>query len=261
MAELFESQVILFDKYLPYIKLKADAGEISQGEYQLINIQHGRLENDMVKSKIEMNNALAELYNLTMCNDLVDVQDTSYEMLEVPLVDSNYMNNQLLGIYQAKADFNAYAVKTAKAAYFPEINLGYFSQQIDKVGGLNGFLAEAHFPLWFRPKQKSVKLAAKNYELSLNELAFASRVINNNYRNWQRKLSQYLKLYREYGQNWDSQIRDLIRNANLQLDEGEINYVEYIVLYVGAMETRVRQLELIHQINESIIQIEYYQNQ
>ncbi len=181
--------------------------------------------------------------------------------MEVPLANDISADQSLLDFYRAKVSYSEQAVKTAKAGYFPELNLGYFNQQIDQVRGFQGLVAEAHFPLWFRPKAKAVKQAKVLHELSINEYRFANLVIDTQYDNWKRKFSQYMNLYQEYGQSWDEQIKSIVKNARYQMDEGEINYLEYMLLYVSAMETKLRQLDLIYNINESIIQLEYYQNQ
>jgi cobalt-zinc-cadmium resistance protein CzcA len=260
MVNLFEHQVILFKEYLPYIKINAEEGEISKSEYGVVEIQLSRLENEVADNKIKIQNALAEIRNLTMINGPIEINDTVYKILEVKLYDSLNVNQGLLDFYRAKVSFSEKAVKTAKAAYFPNLNLGYFNQQIDEVRGFQGILAEAHFPLWFRPQLKAVKRARVNYELSLNEYRFASQVINTQYDNWRNKLTEYLKLYNNYGKNWETQMKDLIKNANYQLNEGEIDYLTYMLMYISAMQTKIRQLDLIYNINEAIIQLEYYQN-
>ncbi len=256
----FESQVELFHKYLPLVKLKAEEGEIGKSEYGLVELQLSDLESELIDSRIAFARARNELRNLTMIKGTVSLSDTSYTMLEIPLLDSMEFNSVLLNYYSARVNFSENAVKTAKSAYFPDLNLGYFNQQIDQNRGFQGLLAEAHFPLWFRPRLKAVKRAKALYEQSLNEYMFAQLRIKSNYEVWRNTLNEYLKLYLDYGQDWDDKINDLTRNARYQLEEGEINYLDYMILYVSAKETMLRQLNLIHNINEAIIQLEYYQN-
>jgi cobalt-zinc-cadmium resistance protein CzcA len=261
MINLIERQVELFNEYMPYIKLKADEGEISQSEHGLVEILLSNLENELADSKVEFENALASLKNLTMIEGAIEIRDTIYQIMDADMLDNLSMNQALLDYYRAKVSYSELAVKTAKAAYFPNLNIGYFNQQIDEVRGFQGVLAEVHFPLWFRPQSKAVKRAKVHHELSQNEYRFAQRVINTQYSNWQNKLTEYLSLYHNYGKNWDEQISRLLLSADYQLSEGELNYINYIQLYVSAMETKRKQLDLIYHINEAIIQLEYFQNQ
>jgi cobalt-zinc-cadmium resistance protein CzcA len=258
MIKLLEDQLVIFNEYLPYIKLKADEGEISRSEYGLMEIIMSNLENELADSKIDYENALASLKNLTMIRGEIQIQDTSYEILDVDLLNS--MNNALLDYYRAKVSYSELAVKTAKAAYFPDLNVGYFNQQIDEIRGFQGVMAAVHFPLWFRPQTKAVQRAKVKYQVSLNEYMFAQRVIDTQYNNWQKKLAEYLRLYNNYGKNWDGQINRLLTSAQYQLSEGELNYINYIQLYMSAMETKRKQLDLIYHINEAIIQLAYFQN-
>jgi cobalt-zinc-cadmium resistance protein CzcA len=256
----YEEQVILFKKYLPLIKLKADEGEISKSEYGLVELQLSDLENRRVHCRIEIENALAEIRNLTLIEGPIEFTDTSYTILEVPVLDSSTADQSLLDYYRARIDLSQQVIKTAKAGYFPELNLGYFNQQINLERGFQGVIAEAHIPIWFRPHAKKVKRAKVEYELSLNEYNFARKVVNHQYNNWKKKLSEYLRLYTENHSSWDAQISKLKVSADFQLEEGEINYLAYMLLYASAMETRLRQVEVIYSINEAIIQLEYYQN-
>ena len=261
LINMFERQISLFKKYMPLIKLKADEGEISKSEYRLVELELSYLENQLVDSKIEIENSLAELRNLTMIRGSIEVSDTIYTLMEGPSLSNINVDQSLLDFYTAQIGFSEQAVKTAKAAYFPHLDIGYFNQQIDEIRGFQGIMAGAHFPLWFRPQLKAVKKARVQYELSLNEYRFAQMVMNTQYTNWRRKHNEYMKLYLESGQNWHEQIVSLVQNARYQLEEGEINYLGYMLLYTSAMQTKLRQLNLIHNINESIIQLEYYQNQ
>ena len=111
------------------------------------------------------------------------------------------------------------------------------------------------------PQSKAVKRAKLLYELSQNEYQFAQRIINTEFNTWQNKLKEYLRLYNNYGKNWDDQIDRLLLSGKHQLSEGELNYINFIQLYVSAMETKRKYLDLIYHINEAIIQLEYFQNQ
>jgi cobalt-zinc-cadmium resistance protein CzcA len=261
MTNLIQHQIALFNEYLPYIKLKADEGEISKSEYGLVEILISSLENELSNSKIESENAIARLKTLTMVQGIIEARDTIYEIMDVEFLNNLNLNQALLDYYRAKVSYSELAIKTAKAAYFPNLNIGYFNQQIDEIRGFQGVLAQVHFPLWFRPQSKAVKRAKLQYELSQNEYHFAQRIINTQYNNWQNKLTEYLNLYRNYGNNWDEQINRLLLSAEYQLKEGELNYISYIQIYTRAMETKRKQLDLIYHINEAIIQLEYFQNQ
>jgi cobalt-zinc-cadmium resistance protein CzcA len=260
MIRLLDDQVNIFIEYLPYVESKVFEGEISRNDYNLIMVKMSRLENELTRNRIEYANAIADLRTLTMAKGDIALTDTVYTIMPLILFDTITVDPSLFDRFTAQISFSEKVISTARAGYFPLLNLGYFNQQLEQVNGFDGLIAEAHFPLWFRPKAKAVKQAKVQYELALNQYQFARLLINRQNQTWRNRLNEYVKLYNHYGEDWDEQAERLITNSRIQLESGEINYIEFMYEYASAMETIVDQMELIRNINEAILQLEYYQN-
>lgn len=59
-------------------------------------------------------------------------------------------------------------ISLEKSSYVPEIYIGYFNQQIDKITGFSGWEAGISIPLWILPQQQNVQMAKVEFQMVEN---------------------------------------------------------------------------------------------
>ncbi len=206
------------------------------------------------------NEKLIRLREISQIKGELQPVGKAYGILPYKLVDTAGINNQLLNYQRAKVAFSDKMVKTARSEFFPELSVGYFNQSIDEVRGFQGVSAGLSFPLWFVPKSKEVKMARINAAMARNEYNLTEKRINLQYESHLEELQEYLNLYNKFGVNWEGQLEVLLDKAGIQLDAGEIDYYRFMQLYAQAIDMELNRLKLINNINQTIIHLEYYQD-
>ena len=260
VINLYDEHISAFSEYLPKARLKEEAGEISKADLFLIEVQLSNLENEVSTTRIMQNEKLNKLLEITQIKVPLQPPAAEFEIIPYNLADTTEVDNAILAYQRARLSFSEKMVKTAKSEFFPELSIGYFNQSINEAKGFQGITAGVYFPLWFVPKSKEVKIARLNAEMARNDYGQVKNRVDLIYENHLKELSEYLTLYNKYGVQWKGQLNLLFEKAGLQLEAGEIDYFHFMQLYAQAIDLELKRLNLINNINQTIIHLEFYKD-
>ena len=157
--------------------------------------------------------------------------------------------------------------KLEKSRFLPELNLGYFNTSIKGIGANNVYyqsskrFGAAYFGIGipvFTSSQKakvnasalSEKIAENNYQTQLSALETYYQSARSQYETYRGALSYY--------EETSMPEANIIRQtADKQFINGEINYLEWVMLNNQAIVIKNNHLDIIKLLNESIINLNY----
>ncbi len=157
--------------------------------------------------------------------------------------------------------------KLEKSRFLPELNLGYFNTSIKGIGANDVYyqsskrFGAAYFGIGipvFTSSQKakvnasalSEKIAENNYQTQLSALETSYQSARSQYETYKGALSYY--------EETSMPEANIIRQtADKQFINGEINYLEWVMLNNQAIVIKNNHLDIIKLLNESIINLNY----
>jgi cobalt-zinc-cadmium resistance protein CzcA len=230
---------------------------------------------DNLKGKVSLQlNQLQQDYDILQkqFNYLLNTQvgyvatAAQFKITQPVLVDSSALRqNPLAGYLKQQQQVSLYRLKTEKAALLPDISLGYSNMSIRGVGADNNAYTTAYrfqsaqfglgIPLFFGAQKAKIgalkidrQIAQSNYLAGITSLQTTYSQATANYAK--------CKLAVDYYENKALAYADTIINtANTQLQNGDINYLEWVMLVNQAIGTQSDYLDAVKALNLSVIEL------
>ena len=154
-----------------------------------------------------------------------------------------------------------------KSKMLPELNLGYFNSSIQGTGAddisypSSKRFSSGHIGIGipiFSGAQKARISASKVTEMiAENEYQNQLKTLENNYLSAQRQYENYLQTLNYFKNNSLQEAKTIREAANKQFANGEINYLDWVMLINQAILIQSDYLEIVKSLNESIINLNY----
>jgi heavy metal efflux system protein len=164
------------------------------------------------------------------------------------LLQSLHIQRQAQLVTQARLTIDRLSAQRS-----PQFAIGYFNQQLDRVGGYQGLMIDVAIPIWLRPQQAAIKGA--EIELKREEVNFNYQQLAYNLS--LQRLQQHIKLHEREKSVMESSILVQLRRINevsfLQFQNGEISYIEHLYNTGELMAAEQQFLDTTLQLIISII--------
>lgn len=196
--------------------------------------------------------------------------DTLYRMT-VPTTDSlNIEHSPYLLRISKQQDIALGKMKTERARLLPELQLGYQNMSITGIGNddvyypsskrFQAFQAGIGIPLFFTSGQNKTK--ALGYELKAKQLeyTYTKQLMQQQMNDWRNQLKSLDEICTYYEKNALPQAIEARAAAWKQYKEGNLNYMEWMVLHQQTLQTSINYLETVEQYNQLQIQFQNFLN-
>ena len=184
------------------------------------------------------------------------------QKVQVSFADSGINNHPQLQLQQQNIDIAEAEINVQKQNRMPNFEGRFFSQHLyGATNPYSGFSVTVGFPLLgsnaYRSKVRAAQLE-KSYRQSVSDYE-AIALATNYYQSYQQVLKdqELLTYYEKIGL---AQADALIRSSNLAYKSGEINFGEFTQYLSQALDIQKNYLDVLHQFNQSAIQLNYYLN-
>ena len=256
----------IFTQYFQRADLRLKKGESNLLEKATAENLRSQAEMQLKSLEKDREISIQKLSFLINDGNLYQNENANYGILNLENLNSEYAGNPLVlkQLEQEKNIQNA-RLQTEKAKLNPTFNIGYNNMSMYGNGADNKFYersARFHsgmigvgLPI-FNSAQKSVieaqkvnqQIAENNYQLGLINL---KNQYLQNLRQFQ-KLNDEISYYQKTGlQNSEN----ILKTANNQFYNGEINYLEWTLLVNQAFEIQNKYIDRLKETNDKIIEI------
>lgn len=236
--------------------LREKLGEISgvqrtfaEGYYR--KIRQKKLMIQSFQAKVE-----SRLKALCYCDELPELEQAKIQLLTMAEL-SDSLNPLLTAPLDQEKELNRSKLKLERSSYFPELELGYFNQELDGVRGFQGLVFGLQFPL-FVPNQKAkVDQAKVNIELADNN---KERFLNRYQKDMANNETQ-LELYSKILENdlyFMERARLLEKSSNRAFEEGEIEMWEHLSNRKQSLELKIDHLKHLCEYNQLVVTYKFY---
>jgi heavy metal efflux system protein len=270
-----EALLVRQDSILQDIVRAADAryrtGETNLLEKTTVTTQRNEALNLLSQTQSDIRIYQQSLGTLMGYNQAVAIAAATFEerKLESPLDSSSINQNPELLFQRQQIQIASSERRLASAHLMPEINVGYFNQTlinspINASGELatssnrfQGFQVGLSIPVWIGPHTAKIKAARIREERTETSAAYQKAQLAGQ---WEQAVQNYLKNKNSYEYYTTSALQNadlILKHSELAFQNGEIDYIGYLLSVRNAIQIRERYLQSLDNLNQSIITLEF----
>ncbi len=197
------------------------------------------------------------------------VPETSNFKLNLKLNSDNSSLNQhpKLKIIEQEKKIAFISKKLETSKLLPDINLGYYNMTMKGSGADNTIYgASTRFqsiqlglgiPLFFSSQKSKINAANIHKIISENNFMLEKQSLENEYQSAIKQYQNQLITVKYFETNALNNANTIFETANKQFYNGEINYLEWVILTNQSITIQSNYLDAVKSLNEIIIQINY----
>ncbi|MDP3469032.1 MAG: CusA/CzcA family heavy metal efflux RND transporter [Daejeonella sp.] len=281
VSQIYQSIVILNEKqklllqadsiYSEFVKkanLRFKTGESNVLEKATAQSQRGGIFLQLKSLQEEIHLAKLQLALVLNSANKFEPMENSLRMDLPAMISFQALGEHpLLKISDQQKIITAANTRLERSKMLPDLSLGYFNTSIQGTGADNLFYSPSkrfntgHFGIGipiFAGAQKARVNASKVREMMAdNDYQHQLQIIENEYHSALSQYESYLEAANYFEQNTLPEARTISQTADLQFINGEINYLDWVMLNNQAIIIRNNYLDLVKALNESIINLNY----
>lgn len=238
-------------------ELRYQQGEITLLEKNMMITIATELHNRLFQAEEEVKIALARLQWSCYSDHPVLPADSTLSLFYSGPADGN-LSEAHTAYFQSQADEAKAMLRVERSHFFPEISIGYTRQDILPIKNLNAWMVGVSFPIYFLPQKSKVKqarLAATSAQIQADANI---RELRNKVLELEASLRRYNETLHYYTSSALKEADELMKAANLQLQQSETGIAEYIQSITTAREIRRAYIETVYQYNVAALEYELF---
>ncbi len=254
-VRIADAQFMLLDSIAKLMEFRWKNGYASKLEYVVAQNQKSRAFITLQSEESTMESLKTALLSAAFVENTVPLEDsTAYLKLDFP--ENLALSESFLQPYRQSLKVKEEKIKLSQKSSLPEFSVGYFAQSIRPDIPFQGVNVGMEIPLDKKGIKRNIQIA----ELQLSQAQNLYVLANNK---WSAALSiAQQKLFRlqeqvaEKGQPMLESANEMKQLAQLQLENGEIDFFQYTQSLQVAFESELYYLKLLHDYNQAVL---YYQ--
>jgi cobalt-zinc-cadmium resistance protein CzcA len=258
----------IYAKFLERANLRFSTGESNVLEKTTAESQRGNITMQLIELQQDIELILLQFkLVLNTSTSFIPTESSSKLTLEVSTDKSLLNQHPSLKIIEQQKKTSLINQKLEKSRLMPDLNFGYYNMTMKGTGSDNvTYNSNTRFqslqfglgiPLFFGAQKAKINSSKINQTISennyLQEMNLLQSQFNAAIRQYQSNLATV-----NYFENTALKNASLIsETANKQFNNGELNYLEWVMLTNQAISIRSNYLDAVKNLNETTIQINY----
>jgi cobalt-zinc-cadmium resistance protein CzcA len=259
--KLLQKADSLYSKFYEKAALRLQKGEsnilektTAQNQKNNISMQLRQLKTTIEQSKIEFQLLLNSTEN----------NEPAAEKFKVEFkIDSfKVENNPIIKIFQQQKKIISTETVLQKSKLLPEINLGYNNNSFKGIGlddskRFHSAQIGLGIPLFGGSQKAKIKASKIAEKIAENDYQTQVLILKAEYK---KLLSQYksnLEIVNYFEETGNKNAKIIIETANKQFGNGEINYLEFVMIVNQSIAIENAYIEAVKSLNETVISLNY----
>lgn len=243
----------LYSSFADKASLRLKKGEANILEESTAEIQNEQaktqlnmLENDLNIAKLQLQLLLQsdESYQPVSDQPTMNVNlQVSEEMIQQHL-ELKYLNQQIK-VNEAEAQFE-------KSKLLPELMVGYMNQSMKNLNNnrFNAVQVGVGIPLFTKGQRALAKVTKAKVAISENEYQRKEIELKNRFVQQVNNYTNQLKVVESYEQKQLPKSETILKTVQKQMEVGEIDYLDWVILTNQAVKTKVEYIENLERLNQ-----------
>ena len=199
-------------------------------------------------------------------------EPTIYKMpLNADTLKATLVDHPALKMIQQQQQIANAAVQLEKSRLLPDLSFGYNNTSIKGIGADDKYYSSSKrfnavqvgigIPIFAKAQRSKINSAKINQEVAINNYAAGLQTLQSEYNIALQEYKKYTQSI-QYFENSALKNAIIIANtANTQLANGNINYLEWVQLINQVTTVKSEYVEAVKNLNDSILQLNYFTNQ
>jgi cobalt-zinc-cadmium resistance protein CzcA len=208
-------------------------------------IEQSKIEFQLLLNSTESNEPAAEKFKVEFKIDSLNVD-----------------NNPTIKIFQQQKKIISTETVLQKSKLLPEINLGYNNNSFKGIGlddskRFHSAQIGLGIPLFGGSQKAKIKASKIAENIAENDYQTQVLILKAEYK---KLLSQYksnLEIVNYFEETGNKNAKIIIETANKQFGNGEINYLDFVILVNQSIAIENAYIEAVKSLNETVIAINY----
>ena len=258
----------IYVEFLKKSNLRLKTGESNGLENASAESMQGTIHLQLNGINQEIEIALLKLQLLLNTTDVVMPYAESLILkLNTTNDSSAFQNHPSLQLFFHQKKIAAGNTRIEKAKLLPEISIGYFNTSIKGTGADNGFYTSSNrfhsiqfgvgIPLFFNAQRYRIKAACIQQQMANNNFKNYFNDLKNEWNTAWIRYYNNLQNIEYYEKKANPNANLMATTAQLQFNNGMINYLEWVMIMNQSIAIQNNYLESLQSLNESIITIQY----
>jgi cobalt-zinc-cadmium resistance protein CzcA len=237
------------------IRLMAAVGEISLLDEKVFQAKLAQYDNLVVREQFAHTRVSNQLRTIIGFDGSLDTPDT-LSVFPMPIANTQ-LNPLLTEVANQQVQLERKALQVAQTALFPNLTIGYFNQEIERVPNFQGYMVGLRIPLWNRPQLAAIRQARLEVSIAENQYQFlqiqreqerqtAMEAVLANFAQWER-----------YGKLAAEQSEALFQAGWLAYESGETDFFRFFETIRTAIDLQIESIDLLNQYNQSVLQYQF----
>lgn len=261
----------IYSLFLKNAELKFAKGESNILERNMAEAQRGQIRIQLQQIDMEYNQLISD-FALLLNTKSIYVPDANAEELNATLVadSSTIAQHPFIKQLELQNAISRSKLKLERSKMLPDLFAGYNNMSITGVGPDNvyysssarfqSFQAGVGIPLFFGAQRSRISAMKIDQQISENNRQAGEMMFQTKYKKAVQEYNANLKMVEYYKTTANKNADETLTAANLQYKNGNINYLEWVMLSNQVVATRAEYLNALRKLNKSIVEINYITN-
>ncbi len=260
----------LFTDFYKRTELRLQKGESNVLEKATAETQLGQIT--LQRTQLQHDKAVLQLqFQLLLNTTTVFIPSAQELKMTVQLNAAEFSAHPLVVFAQQQERMAAATIKAEQSKLLPELSMGVFSTSIIGIGADDKYYSSAKrfqsfqlgvgIPVFAKAQKAKINSAKFSKQIAANQSAISLQTLSTNYQKSLAFYKQHQQTVNYFEQTGLQNASLIIETATKQYSSGLINYLEWVMLVNQATAVKNDYLDAVRNLNESIVQLNYYNNQ
>ena len=264
---LLNSADSMYAAFLQRSEQKFKAGDANALERSVATLQRQQVAVQLSDIRLEIGRQLLELQMLMNTKQIwTPVSDA--QMLPLPEPDSAMLSKHpQLAMLRQQIQTESAGLALARASFLPDLQVSYAGMSMKGIGADNinydggirfrSFQVGVGIPIFAGAQRSALKTAAIQQNMAESELRMGEQELQRRWQQVSAELLHYRNIIAYYDSGGLRNIDVLKQTADLQLQNGEISFTDWVVLSNQAIGARSHYFEMLRGYNNAVIELLY----
>ncbi|MDX6191979.1 CusA/CzcA family heavy metal efflux RND transporter [Flavobacterium sp. Fl-318] len=264
--KLLQEADTLFNVFYAKANLRLQKGESNILEKTTAENQRAAIAIQLMQLEQEMQTALLELQVLLNSENTVIPFDKSLKCPLRPMNDG-IENNIILKLSQQQKNNAAAQTQLEKSKYLPDLTIGYFNNSFKGMGPDNNYYngsnrfssvqAGLGIPLFGGSQSAKIQASKVGESIAENEYQMQLQVLQNRYKQLMAAHKSNTEITQYFEESGIKNAVLIKETANRQFSNGEINFLDFVMVINQAINIQSNYLEAVRALNQSSIELNF----
>ena len=254
--EILNENHSIYQQFLDKANLRLKKGESNKSEVSTAILQLKSIENQLRLSKVELDNYARQIQYFTNSTRLIYPIKSAINWHSLVFSDTH----PLLKLANENINTANLEVDLEKSKKIPSVSVGYSNQSFSDLdkNRYNSFQVGLQLPLFNRGINSSIEASKVKVDLAKQTLVIQSAKMKQEFDLLNNQIIAYDEIVRDFENNQLPAANDLQKTINRQLLEGEINFLDWVILNNQVIEVKTKFIETKNLREQAFATISYY---